>query len=63
MTIIAQDIAPLDVDVQQDVYSTQMLHDVLDGLGRIRAGEPGLSPDEVRARLQHKLEMACQLPA
>jgi len=63
MTILAQEIAPLDADVQQDVYSTQMLHDVLDGLGRIRAGESGSSPDEVRARVQHKLEMACQMQA
>jgi len=63
MTILAQEIAPLDADVQQDIYPTQMLHDVLDGLDRIRAGESGFSPDEVRARVQHKLEMACQMQA
>jgi len=62
MTITARNIhATVDADVQQDVCLAQMLHDVLDGLERIRVGESGCSPDEVRARMQHTLEMACQM--
>lgn len=44
--------------LEREVQQLGLMHDVVDGLKRIRAGETGAKPEEAKRRLQRKVDAA-----
>jgi hypothetical protein len=44
------------VDVEREVQQLSIMQDVIEGLKRVHAGEPGARPEDAKRRLQRKFD-------
>jgi antitoxin (DNA-binding transcriptional repressor) of toxin-antitoxin stability system len=44
--------------LEREVQQLNLMQDVIEGLKRVRAGEPGAKPEDAKRRLQRKLDAA-----